>query len=172
MSNNPEPPTYGRVPKSRKEEKGEYGPGKTDIVMCKDCKAVYYYKSWKHNLRHYKHLSQDKAVQFAVCPACQMERDGTFEGQVIVENIPKGIHRELLQLVENIGERARKRDLMDRILKIQDYRNNGLEILTSENQLAVSIGKQIVRAHKGATITIQWSDKESVARVHVNLRTG
>lgn len=151
-----------RVPKSKKEEQ-EFGPGQIDIILCKKCGAVYYYKSWHHRLEDYQKLSEDKRIKFALCPACQMIKDKMYEGQVILKNVPPDKKEEILNLVKNVGERAFKRDPLDRIIEIKD-KNEEVEILTTENQLAASIGKQIKRAFKG-NLEIKWSHQESVTRV-------
>lgn len=158
----------GHLPTSRKEE-SEYGPGKKEITICSECSAVYWDKSWhnQNQLNNYAHLTEDKEVNFALCPACAMARDNAFEGVVIVERIPDVIRQEVERLIYNIAGRAAERDPMDRILSFKPYGEDGFEVRTSENQLAISIGKQIVSAHKDAKIEISLSKEESVARVRV-----
>lgn len=152
-----------KIEKSKKEEQ-EYGPGKKDIVICYDCEAVYYYKSWRHNLRNYKHINQDKNVDFGVCPACNMIRGGKFEGRVIFQNVPKSLKKEILNNIKNTGDRAYKRDVLDRIISTKED-GDIIEVLTTENQLARNIARQVERAHKNFDIDISWSSKESVARI-------
>ncbi|MBI2462891.1 MAG: hypothetical protein HYV65_01500 [Candidatus Spechtbacteria bacterium] len=156
------------IPDSRKEEQ-EYGPGKKEIAICSECSAVYFNKNWHHQnqLDDYAHLTEDKEVNFVLCPACTMKRDNTFEGMVIVEHIPDAIRKEVEALIYHIADRANERDPMDRILSFKPYGEDGFEIHTSENQLAISIGKQIVSAHKDAKMDIQLSKEESAARVRV-----
>ncbi len=153
---------HHRIPKSKKEEQ-EFGPGQIGIVLCKECGAVYYYKGWHHRLEDYQKLSEDKRIKFTLCPACQMIKDKMYEGQVILKNVPINKKEEILNLVKNVGQRAFQRDPLDRIIEIQE-KNNNLEILTTENQLAVSIGKQIKRAFKG-NLEIKWPHQESTTRV-------
>ena len=159
-----------RVPKPRKEE-AEFGPGKVNIVSCRDCDAVYFYKSWHHRSGKYRKISEDKPIKFAVCPACQMIRDKMFEGQIILKNAPADKKGEVLKLVKNVGKRAFERDPMDRIISVKEQ-GEKIEILTTENQLAVSIAKQIKRAFKGETgkLEIIWSHQESVVRIILNFR--
>lgn len=156
---------FGRWPKSKKEE-AEFGPGKKAIVICPDCSAVYFEKSWRHNLNEYKELGTEKNIRFEVCPADRMRRDNMFEGELIIENIPSEVYQEVVNLIRNIGERAFKRDVLDRILKLEEQRNR-VVVRTSENQLAISIGKQVQRAYKQSHIDNKFSRAESVARVRV-----
>ena len=151
-----------KVPKQKKEEQ-EFGSGKINILMCKVCEAVYYYKSWHHRLEDYKELSEDKRIKFVLCPACLMIKDRRYEGHVILKNAPQDKKEEILRLVKNIGERAFQRDPMDRIISVKT-KSKDMEILTTENQLAASIGKQIKKTFKGS-LDIQWSHQESTVRV-------
>ena len=165
----PKTTAYGRVPKPPKEEGEEYGPGKKEITLCKTCSAVYYHKSWHHNLLKYDSLEKDKGIFVAMCPACRMKRDGAFEGEVIIENIPKDVREEITRLIQNIGERAYARDPMDRILSLRSLGKNGLVVHTSENQLALTIGKEVIMAHKSAKKSVTLSREESVARVKIDM---
>lgn len=151
-----------KAPRSKKEEQ-EFGPGQIDILLCQKCEAVYYYKSWHRRLEDYQDLSENKRIKFVLCPACQMIKDKRYEGQVILKNAALDKKEEILRLVNNIGQRAFKRDPLDRIISVKS-KSEEIEILTTENQLAVSIGKQIKRAFKGK-LDIQWSHQESTVRV-------
>ena len=153
-----------RVPKSKKEE-AEFGPGKIDIVICKKCGSVYYGKSWHHRLEDYKHLSEHKNIKFVLCPACQMIKDKQYEGVVTLINIPQDKKAEILNLVRNVGQRAFEKDPLDRIIKIKKG-GKDMAIFTTENQLAVIIGKQIKRAFQGK-LNIKWSHQESTVRIRI-----
>jgi len=153
-----------RIPKPRKEE-AEFGPGKIDIIMCKNCDSVYYKKSWHHRLEDHKQFSEDKRIKFILCPACQMIKDKKYEGVVTLENLPQEKREEILNLVKNVGKRGFKNDPMDRIIEIKKP-GEQIEIFTTENKLAVIIGKQIKRAFKGK-LEIKWSHQESTVRVKV-----
>lgn len=154
----------GKFLPPRKEEQ-EFGSGKQGILMCSDCNAVYFEKSWHHELEEYKHIDPDKNIKFVRCPADEMKRKGLFEGQVTIENIPVGKEKEIINQIRNIGNRAFERDVLDRILDLH-YLGNKIDVKTSENQLALSIGKEVVRAHKNSDVKIEFSE-EDVARVRV-----
>jgi len=158
----------GKIERSRKEEQ-EFGPGKRDITICKDCSAVYYYKSWHHGLGKYKHLSEEKAVDFTLCPACGMIKEGKFEGRVVFESVPSKYSKDILNNIKNTGERAYKRDVLDRIISIKK-KGNSIEVLTTENQLARNIARQVARALKGAETDITWSREESNVSVVVRFQ--
>src|SRR3989338_7530229 len=157
-------PIFGRWPKSKKEEQ-EFGLSKDEIVACPQCDAVYYYKSWHHNLLNYKGVSTDKGFVFKLCPADQMKKDGFFEGEVVVENFPKQEGEEILNLIKNIGEKAYGRDVLDRIFNTEIL-DSKIVVTTSENQLAKQIGKSINKAKKGSKLDESFSE-EDVIRMRV-----
>jgi len=161
---------HHKTPKPKKDRE-EFGPGKTDIIICKECGAAYYYKSWHHRLEDYPELSQSKPIKFTLCPACRMIESGKYEGEVMVENFPEEIEKELKNLIENFGERARERDPLDRIISIKESktkRGKNLRILTTENQLAQRLGKKINEVFgKKHKVVISHSDSEDVIRVRV-----
>jgi len=156
---------FGDFPKPKKDEQ-EFGPAKKDIIMCPACNAVYFEKSWHHYIEEYKHLNSEKDIKFELCPADEMKKKGLFEGQVTIENVPRGKGKDIINQVQNIGQRAYDRDVLDRILDFH-YLGDKIEIKTSENQLAISIGKEISDAHKGSDVEVKFSKEEDVTRVRV-----
>ena len=154
-----------KIERSNKEEQ-EHGAGKKDFVLCQNCNAVYYYKSWKHGFADYKHLNQNKKIKFETCPACRMIEDKKFEGKVVFKSVPKEYKKDILNNIKNTGERAYKRDPMDRIIEVKESGGN-IEVTTTENQLARNIARQVERAYKGTKARIQWSREESVVMIMV-----
>ena len=176
-----------RRPKSRKEE-AEFGPGKTDILVCKKCGAFCWYKSWKARLSDYPGLKQSKRIKFAFCPTCQMIKDKKYEGEIILEAVPRDFKEDIKNLVKNYGKRAFKVDPMDRIISIKEKkvkrvaakRKRGatsrkefkglkdVRILTTENQLAKKLAKKINEIYGGKlSVSISHSHKEDVARIRI-----
>ncbi|TET84808.1 MAG: hypothetical protein E3J36_00430 [Candidatus Nealsonbacteria bacterium] len=153
-----------RRPKSRKEE-AEFGPGKIDILVCKKCGAFYWYKSWKARLSDYPELKQSKRIKFVSCPACQMIKDKKYEGEIILEAVPKDFKEDIENLAKNYGKRAIVADPMDRIIKITQEKEK-IRILTTENQLAVRIAKKIKQSF-GGEIKISYSHQEDVVRIRI-----
>lgn len=140
-------------------------------IICPKCHAVYYNKRW--------HPAKDLAEAYAaweniiheLCPEDKEIEKGRgiagYEGEVILKNIPNGSAVEIIQEIRNIGKRAEARDPEDKIIKIDSSVSLGqvtIRVLTTENQLAVSIAKQVARAHKGGNLEIKWSDGDQMAR--------
>ena len=77
----------------------------------------------------------------------------------------EGERQEVVGLVRNAGKRAMKRDPEDRVISVV-VSGAKIRVLTSENQLAVAIGKQLHQARKGGKLTIIWSAQDKPVRVH------
>jgi len=176
-----------RYPKSKKEE-AEFGSGKIDILMCKKCNAVYWYKSWHHRLEDYPELKETKNLKFVLCPVCQMIKDKKYEGEIILENIPENFKEEIKELTKNYGKRATVNDSMDRIISIEEkkvrrptnVRKRGtssrkefrgltdLRILTTENQLAQRLAKKINEIYgRQFNLSIAHSHQEDTVRIKI-----
>lgn len=151
-------------PKSKKEE-SEFGKGKKDILICKKCDAVYFYKSWHRKLEDYPELKETKGLKFVLCPACRMIKDKKFEGEIILENPPEKIKKELKNLVLNFAKKAEKKDTQHRIISFKKREKN-IRILTTENQLAQRMAKKIKETFHGK-MSISYSKDESTVRVKI-----
>ena len=152
-------PVLGNTSSSKREEQ-EYGKGKKGIKICPKCNCSYYYKSWHHNLEDYRHLNEKHKVGFEFCPADKMKMSNKFEGELVIKDFPPNLKDEVVNHIENIGERAFTRDPMDRILQIH-ISDARIEVRTSENQLAKNIGQLIQKSNKNSKIEIKFS-KDSV----------
>lgn len=149
------------------------------LIICPRCSALYYDEKWYQENDLFSHLKkkqellgkrfdqwlqekQKRAVQ-RLCPACQQRKDWC-EGVLTLTNLTPILKKEILNLVKNVNQRALTRDIQDRIIKIED-KGSQIIVYTSENQLAVSLGKQIHRSHKGGILDIKFSHREDAIRV-------
>lgn len=134
-----------RFPERRGKQ--EFGAGKKEYMVCKDCQAAYYDKSWHHNLADYRHLKEKnidkKKINFVLCPACEMMKNKQFEGSVIIYNVPDKIKKELISLAKNMGKTAYELDPLDRVSSIKELKGF-IEIWTTENQLVKKIANKII----------------------------
>lgn len=141
----------------------EFGPGKPDYLVCPLCSAVYGDKSWRANFAAVRGVREDKRIVFMRCPACEMIREGKFEGEVIMQGVPAKRAEEVLNRIRNVGERAYQRDPMDRIISLS-RRGSRIVVTTTENQLALRIGRAIKKLLRG-DLDIHWSDDEDIVRI-------
>lgn len=130
-------------------------------ALCPQCGAVYYDKHW--------HSSMPPQLRRRDLPAktCETCRSGSsYAGEVVIEGVADaGERAQIAALARNVGKRAQDRDPEERIVHLHDD-GVTLRIFTSENQLAVSIGKQVDRSRKGGRLEIVWSKDDMTARVH------
>lgn len=157
-------------PRPKKDEQ-EFGPGKKGIIICIDCNAYYYDKSWHPSLEgavkgQTPEEFADHEVKFQPCPACQMKKDKTFEGEIIIKlnDVNDSQKSDILNAIHNADKQAQDRDVMDKVLWIED-KGTEIRVYTSENQLAIRIGKKLDSAFKGGKLNINHSKSEDAARV-------
>ena len=144
----------------------------SEVVVCTRCHAIYYDKHWHTWSNGETRLPVGAKLTEALCRACttiEPKRGKTaafgYEGEVLLSGLTEGGRKqELMRLIRNIGSRAVRRDPEDQIIKIED-KGATVRITTTENQLAVAIGKQIERAFKGGALVIKWSNEDLLARV-------
>ena len=154
------------LPKKR-EHASEFKRGGHEYIICPECSAAYYNKSWHHALEKDKHFKETKDVRFVICPADKMIKAKQFEGQIILENVPEILRGELFSLIENMGEHAFRRDPMDRVISIED-KKTVIEVLTTENQLAARIAKKIKDSFGNkmrGKWEIKFSEREDPVRI-------
>lgn len=128
----------------------EFAKGKHDYIFCPQGEAVYYKKSWHHIAKFFTNppdSKRDKDVSFQLCPAHEMEKNKQYEGEVIVCDVPDMFRDDLWRLVEGIGEKAMRKDVLDRVFAVKWVKNQ-LTATTSENQLAQKIGRKIKETFK------------------------
>ena len=177
-----------RRPASKKEE-AEFGKGEKDILVCKKCGAFYWYKSWHHSLLDYPELEEEKRIKFVLCPACKMILEKKYEGEIILKGVPEDFKEEIKRLIKNYGERAFRKDPMDRIISLRERKisrasaeerrragsrkevegGREIRVLTTENQLAIRLAKKINRVFGGKLKTsISYSHQEDTVRIIIN----
>ncbi|MBI4281186.1 hypothetical protein HY628_03235 [Candidatus Uhrbacteria bacterium] len=147
--------------------------GLKKLAVCQDCQAIYYDEHW-HSWGRAKDLAKrlrKAGVRETVCFECQrvrqigLEGERGYEGEALLSgwgSIEE--KREILRLARNVGKRATLRDPEDQIIRLED-KGKQIRILTTENQLAISIGKQVDRARKGGKLEIKFSHQDAPVRV-------
>ncbi|OGN08927.1 MAG: hypothetical protein A3J46_02610 [Candidatus Yanofskybacteria bacterium RIFCSPHIGHO2_02_FULL_41_11] len=97
-----------------------------------------------------------------------MIRNKLFEGELIIkiknQNTKIKIKEDILNTIKNSNKQAQERDPLDRILWMED-KGDEVRIFTSENQLAVRIGKKLKSSFSGSKLEIRHSD-EDIVRVY------
>lgn len=133
-----------KLPQRGREAEGEdFGREKGGIAECPGCHSVHHKKGWHASIEDIN-VKEGKLFisRRELCPACRMIRENEFEGELLVENIPERLREEVINLLKNFGERAKQKDPQHRIIEIIKH-GNGYRITTTENQLAVRMGKKL-----------------------------
>ncbi len=144
--------------------------GREGAIRCGSCGAIYFDKHWHSPAV----LAGDMDITWlkaGMCEECRAQKKKTssgvaYAGEVVLDGEFSPTEKvEILGLIRNVGKRAIARDPMDRIVRIAES-GGAVRAYTSENQLAVAIGKQVHRSHKGGKLTITWSEGDKLVRVH------
>lgn len=155
-------------PKPKKEER-EFGKSKKGVIACKKCNALLWQGSWHHRSQVKPKIRKNKQNGFTICPACKMIKNKMYEGELVIENINPKIKNLILNTIRNKGKNEFKSDSQDRIISINNDEFNGrINILTTENQLALRIARKIKKSFNGS-MKVVYSKKESVVRTYVLL---
>jgi hypothetical protein len=147
------------------------------LRLCSRCEAVWYGGHWHTApnlaaaIKAKRKLAKPSKDVF--CEECRYVVHGPadqsaalFEGELTLDGlIDKAEKAQILAAVRNAAKRAQKRDPEDRIVAIDD-RGERVVVTTTENQLAVSLGKAVESAFKGGKLRIVWSSDDLPARVH------
>lgn len=165
------PQKYGAA-KNKQSKQGRQNEFKDvpELTACGRCHAVYYDRHWHYDQALYEKVAAQQFAENVFCPECLWIKAGfhgivDFEGEVLLRGIPnEEMKKEITHEIRNIGTRASDRDPEDQIIKIED-RGETVRVTTTENQLAISIGKQVARAHKGGKLEIKLSREDKPVRV-------
>lgn len=145
------------------------------VQVCDRCNAVFYDGHWHTDAHAASAMSEHKprnAKQSAMCPACtyvmsgEGKADSDFEGQITLDGLHDANEKaEILLTIRNLARASVEKDPQDQIIAIDD-KGDRIIISTTDNQLAVRMGKKIDESFKGGTLRITWSDDDLPARVY------
>jgi NMD protein affecting ribosome stability and mRNA decay len=145
--------TIKQPPRKGVAKHEQYGKERPGIIICPDCSNVHYHKRWwdKSDPGLHKLVLVDyrKAAR-TLCPACKMIEEHLFEGEVVIENVPREFRTELSRLIDNVGRTATEIDPQDRIITALKS-SNMWRLTTTENQLADKLAKKIRETFKQRT---------------------
>lgn len=166
--------TRGKHSKSAKKDWWESMAKKHEgLRLCDRCNAVYYDGHWHTNPRFASLIREHRPnAKKELCRQCAYIVNGDvntrhgFEGLVVLDGLrdPDEKH-EILLTVRNFARKATDRDPEDQIADIDD-RGERVVISTTDNQMAVGIGKAVDKSFKGGDLRIVWSKDDMPARVY------
>jgi len=164
----------GNISQSTKKDNWESLVKKMEgLRLCDRCNAVYYDGHWHTDPKLAEQIREHQPdVKKELCQQCAYIMNGEvntrkgFEGQIVLDGL-RDIEekREILHTVRNFANQAKENDPQQQIADIDD-RGNRVVISTTDNQMAVGIGKAVDRAFKGGSLKIVWSEDDLPARVY------
>lgn len=143
------------------------------LRLCDRCNAVYYDGHWHTNPKLAEAIKEHRSdVKKELCRQCAYIVNGEvstrkgFEGLVVLDGLsdPEEKH-EVLKTVRNFARKATERNPESQLADIDD-RGTRVVISTTENQMAVGIGKAVNDAFKGGALRVVWSEDDMPARVY------
>lgn len=150
----------------------EFGHAKSDYQRCRNCESIYFRKSWHHqrDLEKAK-IKKLHTLKPTLCPACKMIKNRQFEGELIIQNIPKQIQGELIHMIKAYLKRAYDEDCQHRLIAINTADPTNWSITLTENQMANKMAQKIRSVFDKVDVKVTLSKApEDVMRVKVNFQ--
>ncbi len=148
---------------SNKSRTKKVSSDKSTKILCKECHAVYDGKSWKAFEKSNPRVLD--RLHVGICPACHEEIDHLSDGVLHLSGTGFVKNKsEIKNLIKNTAKREEERDILNRVERIEDLRNE-MVVYTTKNQLAAELGKKIAAAHKGGKLEIKWSKNDKPVEV-------
>ena len=135
------------------------------ILYCGGCGAVYYRRRWTltppPEVRDWVEFRE--AVSAARCPACRKIRDRYPSGELRLLGAAPKERREIFLMLRNEEERARQKNPLERIMRIEE---DGADwrVETTTEKLAQRLGRSLEKAF-GGSVTYKWSHNNKFVRV-------
>lgn len=135
------------------------------LLYCRGCGAVYYRRRWiltpPDEIRDRVEFGPD--VRSIFCPACRKIRDRYPSGELRLIGVSPQERKELFRLLRNEEERAREKNPLERIMRVQ---TNGSTwtVETTTEKLAQRLGRCLEKA-RGGKVNYSWSHNNKFVRV-------
>ena len=128
----------------------------SEPTVCPTCKAVFTEGRWTWQ------RPPSEAAEMN-CPACQRIHDEFPAGYVTIKGEFLKEHRdEIIALINSKEDREKATHPLQRIMAIEDVRE-GLQVTTTDSQLARGIGEALHDAYKG-DLKLRYSRDENLLR--------
>lgn len=140
----------------------EFREGVADMTACPDCGNIFHDKKWNHAENVINTKKEKKINKRKVCPACRMVRSKQYEGEIIISGFPESMRQEVINLIKGFGEREEEMDSQNRIVSFSTTRG-GYRVTTTDDQMAVRIGKKIRHAFNTVILDISYAAEPTKA---------
>lgn len=135
------------------------------LRQCRHCGSVYYRQRWTLNppegIRG--RLGSPGGAVPTSCPACRKIRERYPMGELRLAKVHPKERQELLRVLRNEEGRAREKNPLERIMRIERD-NAGLRVETTTEKLAQRLGRSLKKA-RGGKVEYNWSHNNKFVRV-------
>ena len=147
--------------RSARTNRGPAGTGRTKVsrepTMCERCGAVYLHKTWRAGERTRR--TSRVGVAWTLCPACAQVAEQEYFGRVrVMGELTPDLETEVWRRIQNVEARARHTQPERRTVRI-DREREGIEVLTTTQELAHRIARELEKAF-GGKARYAWSDRD------------
>lgn len=127
-------------------------------TVCPDCGAVFQHGRWQWG-------TSPAPAHEELCPACQRIRDEVPGGFLTLKGDFFAAHKdEIMNLVHNVEERAKKEHPLERIMNIEET-EDGVLITFTDAHLTRGVGEAIHHAFKGE-LDFRYTEEDASLRVN------
>jgi hypothetical protein len=132
-----------------------------EALRCSGCGAFYHRRRWSLS------VPADFASRIfprpVFCPACRKIKERSASGELHLKGIRDSDRLELLRLMRNEESKAREKNPLERIMRIETV-DGGWKVVTTTEKLAQRLGRSISKA-RGGPLAFKWSHNNKFVRV-------
>ena len=132
-----------------------------EIIQCSGCGAFYHRRHW--TLVSPAGFNPPVHVHPIYCPACRKIKERCPSGEVDLLGVGAGDRGEVLRILRNEERRAREKNPLERIMRLEGTRE-GWKVETTTEKLAQRLGRALCKA-RGGKVAYRWSHNNKFLRV-------
>lgn len=131
------------------------------VIQCSGCGAFHHRRHW--TLTPPASFSSQIHSHLVFCPACRKIHERFPGGELTLRNVEAGERGEIASILRNEESRAREKNPLERIMRM-DAANNGWRVETTTEKLAQRLGRSIKKA-RGGKLAYKWGHNNKFVRV-------
>jgi hypothetical protein len=132
-----------------------------EIIQCTGCGAFYHRRHW--SLTAPPGFTSPVHLHPVYCPACRKIKAHSVSGELHLRAAGDSDRGDLLRLVRNEESKARLKNPLERIMRLEAI-DGGWKIETTTEKLAQRLGRSIRKA-RGGKLAFKWSHNNKFVRV-------
>lgn len=132
-----------------------------EIIQCSGCGAFYHRRYW--TLSAPAGFTPAAHLRAVFCPACRKIKQGRASGELYLLGIGDKDRAEVVRLLRNEEGKAREKNPLERIMRLEQAVNNW-KVVTTTEKLAQRLGRSVYKA-RGGKIAYKWSHNNKFVRV-------